>query len=128
MHIPHQKNYFMNYFTINSTVKYFIQYEISSFYIWIFKINLFLKSSYLYSKFYTDEILLTTFTAMFGRFCISAVFIVVILHTAELFPTEVRNSSIGTSSTMAHIGSISAPYVVDFLVSFIFYSIIFFLW
>lgn len=58
---------------------------------------------------------------MFGRFCISAVFIVCILHTAELFPTEIRNSSIGTSSTMAHIGSISAPYVVDFLVKNIFY-------
>uniref|UniRef100_A0A336N5D9 CSON006806 protein n=1 Tax=Culicoides sonorensis TaxID=179676 RepID=A0A336N5D9_CULSO len=63
----------------------------------------------------TDEKSVITFTAMFGRFCIGAVFIVVILHTAELFPTEVRNSSIGTSSTMAHVGSISAPYVVDFL-------------
>lgn len=45
--------------------------------------------------------------------CISAVFVVVILHTAELFPTTVRNSAIGASSTMAHIGSISAPYIVD---------------
>lgn len=64
----------------------------------------------------TDQKTAITFVAMFGRFCISAVYIVVILHTAELFPTEVRNSSIGTSSTMSHIGSISAPYVVDFLV------------
>lgn len=54
---------------------------------------------------------------MFGRLCISAVFAVVILHTAELFPTEIRNSAIGTSSTMAHVGSISAPYIVDLLVS-----------
>lgn len=51
--------------------------------------------------------------ALFGRTCISAVFVVVILHTAELFPTTVRSSAIGTSSTMAHIGSISAPYIVD---------------
>lgn len=65
----------------------------------------------------TDQKTAITFVAMFGRFCIGAVYIVVILHTAELFPTEVRNSSIGTSSTVSHIGSISAPYVVDFLVS-----------
>lgn len=51
--------------------------------------------------------------ALFGRFCIAAAFIVIILHTAELFPTEIRNSAIGTSSTTAHVGSISAPYVVD---------------
>lgn len=66
----------------------------------------------------TDEKAAITFVAMFGRFCIGAVYIVVILHTAELFPTEVRNSSIGTSSMMSHIGSISAPYVVDFLVRY----------
>lgn len=73
--------------------------------------------------------------ALFGRFCIASAFIVVILHTAELFPTEIRNSAvsskgefqfildlliffqIGTSSMTAHIGSISAPYVVDVIVS-----------
>lgn len=65
----------------------------------------------------TDEKTIITFVAMFGRFCIGAVYVVVILHTAELFPTEVRNSSIGTCSATSHIGSISAPYVVDFLVS-----------
>lgn len=53
--------------------------------------------------------------------CISAVFVVVILHTAELFPTTVRSSAIGTSSTMAHIGSISAPYIVDGLGSLVWY-------
>jgi len=57
---------------------------------------------------------------MFGRLCISAAYIVVILHTAELFPTQVRNSSIGAGSTMSHVGSILAPYVVDFLVRFIY--------
>lgn len=55
--------------------------------------------------------------ALFGRFCIASAFIVIILHTAELFPTEIRNSAIGTSSMTAHIGSISAPYVVDIVVS-----------
>lgn len=57
--------------------------------------------------------------ALFGRFCVASAFIVVILHTAELFPTEIRNSAIGTSSMTAHIGSISAPYVVDVIVSIV---------
>lgn len=54
---------------------------------------------------------------MAGRFGISAVYSIVTLHTAEMFPTEIRNSALGTSSTMSHVGSIAAPYVVDFLVS-----------
>lgn len=53
--------------------------------------------------------------AMFGRFCISAGFAVAILHTAELFPTHLRSSAIGLSSTMAHVGAISSPYIVDIL-------------
>lgn len=52
---------------------------------------------------------------MFGRTCISAVFAVIILQTAELFPTDLRSSALGTSSTMAHVGSISAPYIADLL-------------
>lgn len=57
------------------------------------------------------------FLAMAGRFGISAVYSIVTLHTAELFPTEIRSSALGTSSTWSHVGSISAPYVVDFLVN-----------
>lgn len=53
--------------------------------------------------------------ALFGRTCISAVFAVVILQTSELFPTNLRSSALGTSSTMAHLGSISAPYIADLL-------------
>lgn len=53
--------------------------------------------------------------ALFGRFCIASAFIVVILHTAELFPTEVRNTAIGMSSMCAHVGTLSSPYIVDFL-------------
>lgn len=62
------------------------------------------------------------FLAMAGRFGISAVYSIVTLHTAELFPTEIRNSALGTSSTMSHVGSISAPYVVDFLVRIFFFN------
>lgn len=53
---------------------------------------------------------------MAGRFGITAVYSVVTLHTAEMFPTNIRNSALGTSSTSSHVGSIMAPYVVDFLV------------
>lgn len=52
---------------------------------------------------------------MLGRLCISAVYAVVILYTADLFPTEIRSSAIGTSSTFSHVGSIAAPYIVDLL-------------
>lgn len=61
---------------------------------------------------------------MLGRFGISATYSVVTLYAAELFPTEIRNSALGTCSTWAHVGSITAPYAVDILVSkkiFIFY-------
>lgn len=52
---------------------------------------------------------------MIGRLCIASVFAVVILYTSDLFPTVIRASAIGTSSTFSHIGSISAPYIVDLL-------------
>jgi len=54
--------------------------------------------------------------AMVGRLCIGAVYAVIVLHTAELFPTVNRNTALGTSSTMSHVGSLSAPYIVDLLV------------
>ncbi|XP_034662428.1 organic cation transporter protein [Drosophila subobscura] len=56
--------------------------------------------------------------AMLGRFGISATYSVVTLYTAELYPTQIRNSALGTCSTFAHVGSISAPYVVDVLGAF----------
>ncbi|KAJ9574200.1 hypothetical protein L9F63_008456 [Diploptera punctata] len=53
--------------------------------------------------------------AMLGRLCIGAVYSVIILQTSELFPTVNRNTAVGTSSTMSHLGSLSAPYIVDLL-------------
>lgn len=66
--------------------------------------------------FNTDNANLIVFFAMAGRFGITAVYSIVTLHTAEMFPTNIRNSALGTSSTSSHVGSILAPYVVDFLV------------
>lgn len=57
------------------------------------------------------------FIALFGRLCVSSVFVAVIVHCSELFPTIMRNIAIGTSSTWAHIGSTLAPYLVDYFVS-----------
>ena len=55
--------------------------------------------------------------AMIGKFLISQTFAIAYLYTAELFPTNVRNVAVGTASTFARIGSMSAPYIVDLLVS-----------
>lgn len=52
---------------------------------------------------------------MAGRFGITSVYAIITLHTAELFPTEIRNTAIGVNSTMAAIGSIISSYVVDIL-------------
>lgn len=38
-------------------------------------------------------------------------FATVYLYAGELFPTVVRNSGVGLSSTMARIGSMVAPFV-----------------
>lgn len=53
--------------------------------------------------------------AMLSRFCITSVYAIMTLHTAEMFPTEIRNSVLGISSTAAHFGSFFAPYIVDIL-------------
>lgn len=57
----------------------------------------------------------TIAVAMTGKFLISMTFAIAYLYTAELFPTKVRNVAVGTASTFARIGSISAPYIVDLL-------------
>lgn len=53
--------------------------------------------------------------SMVGRLGVSCVYAIIALYTAELFPTEVRNSAVGVSSMFGHIGSMMAPFVVDFL-------------
>lgn len=55
--------------------------------------------------------------AMASRFCITSVYAILTLHTAEMFPTEVRNSVLGISSTAAHFGSFFAPYIGKLVVT-----------
>ena len=59
--------------------------------------------------------------AMIGKFLISMTFAIAYLYTAELFPTSVRNVAVGAASTFARVGSMSAPYIVDLLVSKLFF-------
>ncbi|KAK9503275.1 hypothetical protein O3M35_011879 [Rhynocoris fuscipes] len=59
--------------------------------------------------------------ALVGRFCMSAVFAILILYTSELFPTSNRNSAVGSSLTVDQIGAILAPYIVDLGISIVWY-------
>eukprot|EP00095_Tigriopus_kingsejongensis_P002789 maker-scaffold728_size105512-snap-gene-0.21 protein:Tk02789 transcript:maker-scaffold728_size105512-snap-gene-0.21-mRNA-1 annotation:"hypothetical protein LOTGIDRAFT_108247" len=58
--------------------------------------------------FAAQDWLVTTLT-LAGKFGASASFSIVYLYTAELYPTILRNSAVGTCSMMARIGSIVAP-------------------
>uniref|UniRef100_A0A096MAW1 Solute carrier family 22 member 21 n=1 Tax=Poecilia formosa TaxID=48698 RepID=A0A096MAW1_POEFO len=49
---------------------------------------------------------------MLGKFAVSTAFAVVYAYTAELYPTVLRNTAIGTCSTASRIGSIIAPYFI----------------
>lgn len=62
-----------------------------------------------------DHTLTIVIVALTGRFALSAVYSIVILYTSELFPTTTRNSAVGSSSAMSHVGSVASPYVADLL-------------
>ncbi|XP_014271301.1 organic cation transporter protein [Halyomorpha halys] len=55
------------------------------------------------------------FMTFVGRFTGAAAVSVVIIHTLELFPTESRNTAMGSCLTMAQLGPLLAPYIVDIL-------------
>lgn len=65
--------------------------------------------------------------ALLGRLGVTIVYAIVTLYTAELFPTEIRNSAIGVSSMFGHMGSMLAPFVVDFTVLLILVIIYYYL-
>ncbi|CAB0037967.1 unnamed protein product [Trichogramma brassicae] len=60
----------------------------------------------------TETALVVT-ASLVARFCLSAAYGIFILYTSEFFPTISRNSALGTSSALAHVGSIVAPFLVD---------------
>nr|KAG5711002.1 hypothetical protein BaRGS_013736 [Batillaria attramentaria] len=54
---------------------------------------------------------ITITLSMIGKFGASAAFAIIYVFSAELFPTMVRNSSMGASSVCARVGGIVSPYV-----------------
>ncbi|KAK3885756.1 hypothetical protein Pcinc_010055 [Petrolisthes cinctipes] len=53
--------------------------------------------------------------AMMGKLTISAAFQILLLHSTELFPTEVRIRGSGTASMMSKTGSFIAPFITQSL-------------
>ena len=51
------------------------------------------------------------FLSLIGKFMASACFAIVYVYTAELFPTMIRNTAIGSCSTVARVGGICALLV-----------------
>lgn len=49
--------------------------------------------------------------AMIGKLCITGAFDSVYVFSAEIFPTVVRNAGMGSSSAVARVGSMIAPYI-----------------
>lgn len=61
-----------------------------------------------------DEMIWLRITfAMFGKFCITASFAIIYVYSAEIYPTVIRNVGVGSSSMIARIGSILAPFVKE---------------
>ncbi|GFN90126.1 organic cation transporter protein [Plakobranchus ocellatus] len=48
-----------------------------------------------------------------GKFGATGGFSTIYVYTAELFPTNLRNSVVGTSSMVARVGGIISPYIAD---------------
>ncbi|ROT83769.1 organic cation transporter protein [Penaeus vannamei] len=53
--------------------------------------------------------------ALLGKLGISIAYQVVFLYACELFPTEVRVRGIGTSTILAKIGAMAAPFLLEIL-------------
>jgi len=49
--------------------------------------------------------------ALVGKMCITGAFGAVYILSAEIYPTVVRNAGMGSSSAVARIGSMIAPYI-----------------
>ena len=49
--------------------------------------------------------------ALIGKCCITGAFDTIYVWSAEIYPTVVRNSGMGSSSAVARVGSMLAPYI-----------------
>jgi OCT family organic cation transporter-like MFS transporter 4/5 len=48
---------------------------------------------------------------MVGKLCITGAFGAVYVLSAEIYPTVIRNTGMGSSSAVARVGSMIAPYI-----------------
>nr|XP_039250260.1 solute carrier family 22 member 4-like [Styela clava] len=51
-------------------------------------------------------------SSMISKFSVTGVFSIIYIFCCEMFPTKMRNMSVGASSTMARVGAIAAPYLI----------------
>ena len=65
---------------------------------------------------------MTTTFAMVGKGTAAMSFTMAYIVAAEVYPTEVRNWGMGTSSVCARISGMAAPYIGDSLVKFLQYD------
>uniref|UniRef100_A0AAQ5XCS1 Major facilitator superfamily (MFS) profile domain-containing protein n=1 Tax=Amphiprion ocellaris TaxID=80972 RepID=A0AAQ5XCS1_AMPOC len=49
---------------------------------------------------------------MIGKFAITTAFAIMYAYTAEVYPTVLRNTAVGTCSMVSRIGSITAPFFI----------------
>ncbi|XP_050391448.1 organic cation transporter protein [Patella vulgata] len=56
---------------------------------------------------------LTTTLSMIGKLGASGAFAIIYVFAGELFPTILRNSALGASSTCARVGGMISPYIAD---------------
>ncbi|KAG7176024.1 Organic cation transporter protein-like 13 [Homarus americanus] len=53
--------------------------------------------------------------ALVGKMTITSVFNIIFLYASDLFPTEVRTRGMGTSLMMSRVGSMTSPFINDYL-------------
>lgn len=62
--------------------------------------------------FFLDQFFVSITLEMMGKFAVTTAFAIVYAYTAELYPTVLRNTAVGTCSMASRIGSITAPYFI----------------
>jgi len=56
---------------------------------------------------------LPTVLSIIGKFGATCSFTIIFIYTSEMYPTEIRSTAVGSSSTCARIGGILAPQVAN---------------
>ena len=68
------------------------------------------------AAFLTPGTIFYTILALGAKLGAAAAFNVTFMYTAQLYPTSIRNSAVGTCSTIARVGGMMAPIIGKFLI------------